>query len=124
LQKRGLVGGRVPVPILFIYNKEAFTPVGDEAARELADFLKQMAPKTITLFGHTDPIGSHEFNMDLSLRRADAVKQFLVQQGFNPAAIAVVPKGKTEPVQLSSDHQYSQEQIYELDRRVEFSAQD
>jgi outer membrane protein OmpA-like peptidoglycan-associated protein len=124
MQKRGLVGGRVPAPILFVYKKDAFTPVGEEAARELADFLKQIAPKTITLFGHTDPIGSHEYNMDLSLQRGNAVKTFLVQQGFNPAAITVVPKGKTEPVQLSSDHQYSQEQIYELDRRVEFSTQD
>jgi outer membrane protein OmpA-like peptidoglycan-associated protein len=121
---RGIMGGRLPVPVLFVYNKDVFTPVGEQAARELAEFVKTQNFKSVTLFGHTDPIGSDAFNMELSQRRAEAVKAYLGQQGVNTGAITVVAKGKSEPLALSNDNHYTQEQIYELDRRVEVSFQD
>jgi outer membrane protein OmpA-like peptidoglycan-associated protein len=121
---RGMAGGRVPVPVLFVYNQDVFTPVGEQAALELAEFLMSMKFKSITLIGHTDPIGGEAFNMELSRRRAEAVRSYLGQKGLDTTAITVVAKGKTEPVVLSNDNHYSQDQIYELDRRVEFSPQD
>lgn len=117
---RGPVALHVPVPILFDYDSTTFTEIGTEAAGELVELFKQRSPAQITIVGHTDRIGSDAYNQDLSLRRADAVAQFLVDQGIQ-AQILVAGKGKSEPRQISDPAQFSQDQIDQLNRRVEFS---
>ena len=69
-------------------------PSLDKAARILDRY-----PNTLILIeGHTDSIGSEEYNMKLSLKRADAVGEYLVSQGVNPERIRTVGFGETEPV--------------------------
>jgi len=48
--------------------------------------------------GHTDSVGSETYNMDLSIRRATAVKNLLVQRGVAENRIEVIGFGKTMPV--------------------------
>lgn len=48
--------------------------------------------------GHTDTVGTDEYNNDLSKRRAEAVKHYLVSKGLDPQRIFVKAKGKTEPI--------------------------
>jgi len=48
--------------------------------------------------GHTDSVGSDEFNQQLSERRAGSVRDFLVQQGVTGAAVSSRGFGKTQPV--------------------------
>jgi OOP family OmpA-OmpF porin len=48
--------------------------------------------------GHADRIGSDAYNLQLSQRRADAVKDYLVEQGVDPARIQTASKGESEPV--------------------------
>jgi outer membrane protein OmpA-like peptidoglycan-associated protein len=64
--------------------------------------------------GHTDSVGSDEYNRQLSERRAQAVRDYLVQQGISPDAIAASGFGKSEPV-ASNDSPEGRQQ----NRRVE-----
>jgi outer membrane protein OmpA-like peptidoglycan-associated protein len=66
------------------------------------------APKTkgatrITVIGHTDTSGPERYNMALSLRRANAVKDQLVRDGVPATAITVIGKGKSEPLVRTGD---------------------
>jgi outer membrane protein OmpA-like peptidoglycan-associated protein len=116
---RGAVAVRVPAPILFKYNSDAFIPVGQEAAEELAALLKDRVPSVVVVTGHTDHIGSDDFNLKLSKKRAEKVAAFLHEHGVT-GTITTVGKGRSEPRVLSDGAAYSQDQIDELNRRVEF----
>jgi outer membrane protein OmpA-like peptidoglycan-associated protein len=119
---RGIVPLAIPVPITFEYRKTAFTGVGEDAARELLDALKEQVPSRIILVGHTDVRGTAEFNLKLSHERADAVASFLQQNGIS-VPIETEGKGANEPMHLSDSSGLSQEDIYALNRRVEWRRQ-
>ncbi|GAC1625443.1 MAG: hypothetical protein PVS2B2_26650 [Candidatus Acidiferrum sp.] len=53
---------------------------------------------TLQIEGHTDSVGSDEFNQQLSERRADSVRDFLAEQGVSASAITARGFGKTQPV--------------------------
>lgn len=116
---RGAVGVRVPVPILFEFNSAQLTKVGMEAAQEFVSFLKGRDPKSITVTGHTDRVGSEAYNLDLSKRRAATVASFLKDNGI-AGKIVTVGRGFSEPWKTSQGATYTQPQIDELSRRVEF----
>jgi outer membrane protein OmpA-like peptidoglycan-associated protein len=116
---RGAVGVKVPAPILFEFNSAKLTKVGTDAAQEMATFLKERNPKVITVTGHTDHVGGDAFNIDLSRKRAATVAAYLKDQNI-AARIVTVGKGFSEPCKLSDGATYTQAQIDELNRRVEF----
>jgi outer membrane protein OmpA-like peptidoglycan-associated protein len=116
---RGAVGLKVPAPILFDYNSDKLTKLGADAAQEMAIFLKERNPKTITITGHTDHVGGEGYNMDLSKRRAASVAAYLKGQNVS-ARIVTVGKGFSEPWKTSEGADYTQARIDELNRRVEF----
>ena len=64
----------VPVPVQFQFDSVRFTSKGEQVAAYLLDYLLSSNPPKIKLIGHTDPVGSDDFNEGLSLRRAEAVK--------------------------------------------------
>jgi outer membrane protein OmpA-like peptidoglycan-associated protein len=119
---RGIVPRAIPVPITFAYRTTSFTGVGQEAARELLDALKEQQPSRIVLIGHTDVRGTQEFNLKLSRERADAVAEFLKQNGLS-IPIETDGKGAIEPMRLSDSSGLSEEDIYALNRRVEWRRQ-
>ncbi len=53
--------------------------------------------KKITLSGHTDALGTREYNNELSARRAAVVRDFLAKSGVNPAQIVTIAKGDSQP---------------------------
>ena len=57
----------------------------------------------VTATGHTDTSGPENYNMALSLRRANAVKDELVRQGVPADAIAVIGKGESQPLVATGD---------------------
>lgn len=63
----------------------------------VAMILKTDTDKKIHLSGHTDALGSADYNKSLSAQRADAVKEYLIKTGVNPAQIITAAKGLTEP---------------------------
>jgi outer membrane protein OmpA-like peptidoglycan-associated protein len=119
LLDRGPEAVRVSSPILFVYDSDQFTPVGTDAAEEFVRLLKERHPGSIVITGHTDRIGSDAFNLELSKRRAQNVASFLKANGVT-GTITIVGKGRSEPRVLSDPTAYTQEQIDELNRRVEF----
>jgi outer membrane protein OmpA-like peptidoglycan-associated protein len=119
---RGILPRAIPVPITFEYRKANLTSVGEEAARELVDVLKQQRPSRLVLVGHTDVRGTAEFNMKLSRERAETVAAFVRQNGLE-IAVETVGKGANEPMRVSDTSGLSQEDIYALNRRVEWQRQ-
>jgi len=116
---RGIVPHSIPVPITFEYRTTDFTSVGEDAARELLAALQQQRPSRVLLVGHTDVRGTAEFNMKLSRGRAEAVAAFLRANGLT-IPIATDGKGANEPMHLSDTSGLSEDDIYALNRRVEW----
>jgi outer membrane protein OmpA-like peptidoglycan-associated protein len=68
--------------VLFEFDKAVLKPAGVTALDELAAKLKSTpGNEVVNVVGHTDPIGSFEYNLGLSKRRADAVSNHLRSQG-------------------------------------------
>jgi outer membrane protein OmpA-like peptidoglycan-associated protein len=116
---RGITPQAVPVPITFEYRKTDFTPAGEQAAQELAQALKEQRPARIKLIGHTDIRGSTETNLKLSAARAEAVASYLKGAGVN-VAVETAGVGANEPLNIPDSSGLSQDDIYALNRRVEF----
>ena len=64
---------------LFDFGKDAVRPAGKVALNEFAAELRGAQFEFITVIGHTDRIGSHAYNLALSVRRAESVKYYLVE---------------------------------------------
>jgi outer membrane protein OmpA-like peptidoglycan-associated protein len=110
----------VPIPINFMFNQATFTPLGEQAMKELIDAARE-AP-AMTLVGHADPRGTAEYNMALSRDRVMAVRERLIREGVK-ARITVQWKGASQPFDtgtLPDPGALTQEEIWQLDRRVEW----
>jgi OOP family OmpA-OmpF porin len=70
---------------LFDFAKDTVKPAGKQALDVFTTELKGTQFDVITVTGYTDRIGSHEFNMKLSTRRAESVKSYLVETAGIPA---------------------------------------
>jgi len=116
---RGIVPKAIPVPITFEFAKAMFTPIGELAAAELAAAMKDQRPGEVKLVGHTDVRGGAELNLELSKDRAEAVAKYLREQGVQ-TKIDTIGKGASEPMRLSDTSGLTQDDIYALNRRVEW----
>ena len=85
---------------LFDFDKSDLKPAGKEAISALDDQIKSQGAQVIDInvVGHTDSIGTEEYNQALSLRRATSVKDFMVSEGIDPGIIDVSGKGESDPV--------------------------
>lgn len=83
----------------FDFDKAILKP---EGKAKLDEFVTQMNEhpevELLLVTGHTDRIGTASYNMKLSQRRADAVKQYLVEKGVQSDRIETAAKGESEPV--------------------------
>ena len=108
----------VPVPVTFVFNEANLTGEGRKAAGLLLEYLQIKRFPKITLTGHADERGTDALNLALSAQRLQTVARFLREGGFN-GRLELVPKGKTEPYSGVVRGDFSQEDLYQLDRRVE-----
>lgn len=115
---RGVSIRKKATPVRYVFGTAEFTPEGLESARDLFECLKSAKPAAITLIGHTDPVGTPEANMALSLARAKALAQYLVDAGY-PGTWTVVGRGEDEPFKPDDPTAYSEEMLHQLDRRVD-----
>ncbi len=95
----------------FNNNSAVLLPGGVAEMSRIAGVLNRYNQTQIEVGGHTDSTGSEQYNQQLSERRAEAVKNALVQQGVNPARIRTVGYGESRPI--SSDNA--------MNRRVEIT---
>lgn len=79
--------------VFFDWDSAKLNPQATSVIGQAAAAYKTKGSARITATGHTDTTGSEAYNMALSLRRANAVKDSLVQQGVPATAIAVVGRG-------------------------------
>lgn len=84
--------------VLFEFNRAEVKASAQARMAQLADFLKQYPDRRVSIEGHTDNIGSTSYNMELSLRRAEAIKSQLVGLGIASERISTVGYGKDFPV--------------------------
>jgi OmpA-OmpF porin, OOP family len=84
---------------LFDYDKAILKPEGKAAIdREVIAKLKDAGPiKTMLVTGHTDRLGSQQYNQKLSEKRAEVVKGYLVSKGVPVDKIETMGAGKTQP---------------------------
>jgi OmpA-OmpF porin, OOP family len=90
---------------LFAFDKSVLTPearaqLDKEVVARLGEF---SSIKLIHVEGHTDRIGTQEYNQKLSERRADAVKTYLVSKGVDGTKIETIGMGKTLQVKSCPD---------------------
>ena len=83
---------------LFDFDKAIVKPEGKAALDALMAKLQGMNTEVMIAVGHTDSVGSDAYNNKLSLRRADAVKAYLVSMGLDPARLYTEGKGESQPL--------------------------
>jgi OOP family OmpA-OmpF porin len=82
----------------FDFDKYVLKPEGRAKLDDLVSKIKDVNLEVIIAVGHTDWIGTKEYNQKLSVRRAEAVKAYLVSKGIEKNRIYTEGKGKTQPV--------------------------
>ncbi|MDN3575240.1 OmpA family protein [Chitinimonas viridis] len=82
---------------LFDFDKSDLRPAGMAALDGFLAELKDIRPEIIMTVGHTDRIGSDDYNQRLSERRVAAVKDYLVSKGIGQYRINTEGKGESEP---------------------------
>lgn len=88
---------------LFDFDKAVLKPEGKAMLDELARVLQGASYEVIMTVGHADRFGSAAYNQKLSLRRAEAVKSYLVSKDIAPNKVSVDGKGKSQPVTKPGD---------------------
>lgn len=82
----------------FGFDKSSLQPEGIEHLKKLKAELENDKVDSIIATGHTDSIGKASYNQKLSLRRAQAVKDYLVSLGLPANRIFIEGKGESQPV--------------------------
>jgi len=84
--------------IYFTFNSDVLRPESEPTLKEIADVLKKHSDWKLGVNGHTDGIGSDDYNLDLSKRRAAAVRAALVTRyGIAGTRLTTAGYGRTQP---------------------------
>jgi len=95
----GKLGGNGDGEVNFITGKSTLTPVAHRKLQKVLDAILTLDDSTkLKIVGHTDSIGSEEYNLDLSLRRAQSVKEYFVQNNIDAHKITTDGKGENSPI--------------------------
>ena len=89
--------------VFFDFDSSTLTPRAQQIVREAANVAKAGSNARVTCTGHTDTAGPANYNMALSLRRANSVKDALVREGVAAASIAVVGRGEEQLLVQTKD---------------------
>lgn len=84
--------------IEFDFGKDTIRPESKPVLDDAIAKLKKFPGVRVTIVGHTDNVGTPESNLDLSKRRAESVKRYLVEGGVDGSRIETDGKGDTDPV--------------------------
>ena len=83
--------------LYFGFDEDVLAPRTERQLEIVAQILKTDAEKQLTISGHTDALGTEEYNEQLSQRRAEIVKNFLVKTGVREDQIITVARGQSQP---------------------------
>ena len=97
-------GDHVQYSVFFCFNKANLTLKAQAVVAEAVETAKQYGSASILVTGHTDTVGSRNYNQLLSERRARVVKKELVRLGISPHSIRAIGKGETMLLVQTPDH--------------------
>jgi len=100
--------------ILYDFNSAVLRTESQQTLRDLAANFQRYPDETVSVEGHTDNVGSPEYNQGLSERRAYSVRDYLASQGVAPSRISAIGYGEARP-KASNDTPEGRQ----LNRRVE-----
>lgn len=100
--------------ILFDFDSSSLRSTSRSTLRELANVLVRYPDTDLVVEGHTDSVGSDSYNQALSVRRARAVRDFLMDNGVVGSRISSLGYGESQPVASNESADGRQ-----LNRRVE-----
>jgi outer membrane protein OmpA-like peptidoglycan-associated protein len=100
--------------VLFEYDKADLKPGAMRSLEPLVTFLQEHPDRTLIIEGHTDSTGSDSYNLELSQRRAEAVRNFLASQGIGADRVLARGYGESFPVTTNTTEAGRQQ-----NRRVE-----
>jgi outer membrane protein OmpA-like peptidoglycan-associated protein len=100
--------------LLYDFDSDAVKPEARANLRELVRSLEKYPDSDLLILGHTDSVGTAEYNKGLSVRRADAAAEFLISQGVRRTRVGTGGLGEEEPV-ASNETEAGRQQ----NRRVE-----
>jgi len=105
--------------IRFDFDKANIKAEYRDILNRIAGILMTLKGYTIAVYGYTDDIGTQTYNLQLSQRRAEAVRDFLMQTGISPTIMSTKGFGKSDP-RIPGDN----EQARAANRRVEIGIVD
>lgn len=100
--------------LLFAFDSSELKSGGTITLDRLVNFLNQYPERRVVIEGHTDNVGTDDYNQHLSQRRADAVSRYLQSKGISGARLEAKGIGKESPL-ASNDSESGRQQ----NRRVE-----
>ena len=101
--------------IFFKFDSDSLLPESFSELNRLVEFMKKHPEIDIEIAGHTDSIGAEDYNMDLSRRRANSVKNYLISQGIDSKRLIARGYGESRPI---ADNGTPEGRA--MNRRVEF----
>ncbi len=104
----------LPGGVLFTTGQSTLLPAAKSKLDEVAGALRDQSGHSITIYGYTDAQGSEDKNLELSRKRAQTVRDYLVSRGVPQDAVRADGKGEAEPV---ADNTTSEGRA--MNRRVE-----
>jgi outer membrane protein OmpA-like peptidoglycan-associated protein len=106
---------RITQQIQFEFNKSVIRPVSYPILDAVKEVLVAYPNITLEVQGHTDNVGTPQYNLRLSDQRADSVKKYLIKAGIDPKRLTSKGYGLTQPLVPNNT-----EKNRELNRRVQF----
>lgn len=98
--------------VLFDFDGYNINNTGLEFMQEIVDiYLLNKKIKNIKIIGHTDTLGNKEYNINLSLKRANSVKEFLLKQGINCESWEIIGLGEESPLYLEFNEQFKNRRV-------------
>lgn len=99
VEKKLLEEGRARINVEFDFDKSNIRPRYHDEIKQVADFMVKYPNAKVAIEGHTDSIGTNEYNQKLSLRRADSVKNYLVDKfNIDGKRLKSEGYGETKPI--------------------------
>lgn len=99
--------------VLFAVDQHTLSPQAQSTLDAQAAWFNNNPEYRATIEGHSDEQGTREYNLALSNRRANSVREYLISRGLSPARLTTVGYGKERPIQVCSD-----EACYSQNRRA------
>jgi len=108
LEKKQMTGAAAPMgpgdyTVYFDWDKAVINPAGQEVINNVLADAQKKAPSSYSVTGYTDRSGPEDYNMALSLRRADSVRSALISGGVAADKITVAGRGESDPAVPTAD---------------------